>query len=660
MVGSLLDANEQVRYSSAEAFAEVFDKCGKKVMDDVLASILDFAGKGGESEQIAFDALRKITKKCAEKVTFAVVPKILESKELEPWAMRCLAVVGEESGVHFARVIPSVLPRLAVEASQKENEVRSKVAQETALTIATSIPEEKLYVLVEQLCDVTREADQEGVIIFACDLMGGFQVDDEYLVRFLEIVLALYLDERPAVISCAATSMKKLCERIPSDEDRFERFVRTLHSGVQNLRFTQIKEGKTPGNVPGFKNAAGIGALITLFRQGVMQGSSPEIRETSANAISDVIKLSTPTTATVMQLAPIIRVLGEKVPAKVKRAVLIALNSLLEVAPTSLKPLVPQLQTVFAKSLLDTDSSVRDEGAAALGRLMTLNPKVDPLVNELCGSIASSMSHVRHSMIRALTSVLNHAGKKVSDKSMEKVRAAVDTLRSDPSANADDKTRELCAVLLGAYAACSSVEVLDDLMSSCVAGVKSKEENVRDVNLRCLAAVPAAVKYSDVIDKYSDSVLPILCSENTSGDSVVIWRSKSLALFEWLILNVRTCPENLPEIMRSLVAALAIDDRDLRVTVLKLLKKFAKKYPEALNAEILKITVPPIYERAIDKKSFPVKLASERALIHLLRVKSDKPISLKIFPDDSRKELQAFVTRVLQKLDSASEDEAEK
>ena len=62
-------------------------------------------------------------------------------------------------------------------------------------------------------------------------------------------------------------------------------------------------------------------------------------------------------------------------------AIMLTLNNLLEKIPLSLKPFLPQLQRTFAKSLADPTSEVlRTRAAKALGTLLTLKPRVDPLI----------------------------------------------------------------------------------------------------------------------------------------------------------------------------------------------------------------------------------------------------------------------------------------
>jgi len=59
---------------------------------------------------------------------------------------------------------------------------------------------------------------------------------------------------------------------------------------------------------------------------------------------------------------------------------------MLEKIPTFLKPFLPQLQRTFAKGLADNSSEIlRNKAAKALGTLITLTPRIDPLIAGMCG-----------------------------------------------------------------------------------------------------------------------------------------------------------------------------------------------------------------------------------------------------------------------------------
>lgn len=56
----------------------------------------------------------------------------------------------------------------------------------------------------------------------------------------------------------------------------------------------------------------------------------------------------------------------------------------------ALKPFLPQLQTTFTKALSDTNRAVRLKAAEALGNLIVIHTKVDPLFTELLNLVRNA------------------------------------------------------------------------------------------------------------------------------------------------------------------------------------------------------------------------------------------------------------------------------
>ena len=109
---------------------------------------------------------------------------------------------------------------------------------------------------------------------------------------------------------------------------------------------------------------------------------------------------------------------------------------LLSKVPTYLKPFLPQLQRTFIKSLTDpTSSIVRSRAASALGILISLQTRVDPLIPELVSGIKTAEPGVKETMMNALQTVVAKAGADLGDAS----KKGVLTVMSEGLGDSDGK-----------------------------------------------------------------------------------------------------------------------------------------------------------------------------------------------------------------------------
>lgn len=171
---------------------------------------------------------------------------------------------------------------------------------------------------------------------------------------------------------------------------------------------------------------------------------------------------------------PLIRVIGDRNTSSVKSASMSALLVLMERGGLGLKAFVPQLQSTFIKSLQDPSRDVRLKGATALGRLMTLGPKIDLLLTELsniCGN-ADSMA-IRGSVIEAIVSVLREGGSKASAVVLGKVRTAVvDSVYSD-----DDVVQTVASRGLSVLSVHMDSADVTDLLMDLIDGAKGHSQD---------------------------------------------------------------------------------------------------------------------------------------------------------------------------------------
>jgi hypothetical protein len=121
---------------------------------------------------------------------------------------------------------------------------------------------------------------------------------------------------------------------------------------------------------------------------------------------------------------------------------------LLDKGGSSLKAFVPQLQTTFVKSLNDPSKATRHKAGVGLGKLMSLSPRVDPVVSELFNMCGTASKAISASVLEALAVVLAQGGERVTV--WDKVASAVLSQLTD----GDESTHApavKCCVFAGLY-----------------------------------------------------------------------------------------------------------------------------------------------------------------------------------------------------------------
>ncbi len=207
----------------------------------------------------------------------------------------------------------------------------------------------------------------------------------------------------------------------------FDEFVKSIDKAemdslVVPLRRTIEGTGAPGRSVPGFGYGKGVGPMLPIIFAGLTTGSN-EQRENSALAIAELVErtedIALRPYATQIT-GPLIRVITQAstLPAGVKSAILIALMKMLERIPTFVKPFFPQLQRTFVKSLTDVSLAVRSRAVMALTVLMRNQPRADPLIAELLGSVHSSTDDaVAGSLTSALAGIVTSARENIGSTS---------------------------------------------------------------------------------------------------------------------------------------------------------------------------------------------------------------------------------------------------
>lgn len=201
----------------------------------------------------------------------------------------------------------------------------------------------------------------------------------------------------------------------------------------------------------------GLEPLLPIFQRGILYGT-PSVREASAAGLGEVISL----TATkflagpliIKMTGPLLRIVGDRNPSNVKIAILKTLGLILTKGGPALRAFVPQFQTTFVKALADPSRQVRVEAIGALGLLMPLSTRVDPLLKELVsGSLGKSSNSdavgvvaVQAATLEALAVVLRKGGKKAKlpDSIPSALRASQELIE-----HTEETVREAAAKVFG-------------------------------------------------------------------------------------------------------------------------------------------------------------------------------------------------------------------
>ena len=441
---ALIDSNEDVREAAAEAFDSLQHILGKKAVDQVLPHLLNLLRTEDEADNALSALLTLLTETTRSNIILPNLIPTLTTSPISSFNAKALASLSTVAGSAMTRRLPSILNSLMENIiSCKDDDLRADL-DASFDTVMLSIDEfDGLNTTMSVLLTLVKHDDHRrraAVDYHLAKFFASSSIDySRYNQDIIRALLISFDDRDSEVVKASWTALNEFTKHLKKEE--MEALVFSTRQVLQHV-------GVAGANLPGFSLPKGINAILPIFLQGLMNGTA-EQRTQSALAISDIVDRTSGEALKpfVTQITgPLIRVVSER-SADVKAAILLTLNNLLEKIPTFLKPFLPQLQRTFAKSLADTSSEdLRTRAAKALGTLITLTPRIDPLIAELVTGSRTSDSGVRSAMLKALYEVISKAGANMSDTSRGAILNLIDT---DPEDN-DVSMAITNAKLLGA------------------------------------------------------------------------------------------------------------------------------------------------------------------------------------------------------------------
>ncbi|PLW51845.1 hypothetical protein PCASD_00862 [Puccinia coronata f. sp. avenae] len=424
---ALLDDSDDVRFTAAKAFDALQQRLGGRVVEETLPALLHALRQTGRTPAASLAALQELMRVGASTILPQILP-VLTKAPITAFNARALASLVSVSGGSIARYISAVVDSLRSSWCNETHEETREAIDSSLRVIFGSLDElDSINSLMMHLLEVAKSPTPMKRVD-GCDLFGILCASNtsdrsEYDVLWIRQLVSLLDDPVPEVVNSAWLALDEMVKATPKTQ---------MDVLVIPLRRT-IESSGIPGRyLPGLSRPSGLKPFMPILLQGILAGTA-EQREQAALAFGNLVERTSEEHVKpyVTQITgPLIRIMGDRFPAPVKSAILQTLGILLLRIPQYVKPFFPQLQRTFMKSLNDpTSITVRNKSIAALGLLMKNQPRVDPLIIELLGSIKNAESkEIHESSVSALSAVVASGAANITEGPMNDIIQLIDDI----------------------------------------------------------------------------------------------------------------------------------------------------------------------------------------------------------------------------------------
>ena len=307
---ALVDPDDDVRDTAAEAFDSLQQMFGKRAVDQVLPHLLNLLRTEGEADTALSALLTLLTDNTRSNIILPnLVPTLLASP-ITPFNAKAIASLSQVAGPAMTRRLPAILNALMDNmVSCMDEDLRSDL-ESSFDTILLSIDEfDGLNTAMSVMLTFMKHNDHRRRASADMRLSKFFAETDVDFSRYnqdLIRVLLLSFDDRDSeVVKAAWTALSELMKHLRKEE---------MESLVFSSRQVLQQVGVAGSDLPGFCLPKGINAILPIFLQGLMNGTA-EQRTQSALAISDIIDRTSPDALKPFVTnitGPLIRVVSER------------------------------------------------------------------------------------------------------------------------------------------------------------------------------------------------------------------------------------------------------------------------------------------------------------------------------------------------------------
>ncbi|XP_050973844.1 eIF-2-alpha kinase activator GCN1 [Labeo rohita] len=613
---ALCDPLEEVREAAAKTFEQLHATIGHQALDDILPTLLKQL-EDEETSEFALDGLKQVMAVKSRSVLPYLVPKLTAPPVNTRVLAFLSAVAGDALTRHLGVILPALLSSLKGKLGSEECLQELSNCQAVILSVEDEVGQR---IIIEDLLEATRGADA-GLRQASVTILNGYfsrtRLDYSAHTRMLlSGLMRLMNDSNPEVLSQSWDTINSITKKLDAGSQLS--LIDDLHRDIRSAA-AEVRGQHLPGFCLPKK---GVTCILPVLREGVLTGS-PEQKEEAARALGGVIKLTSAEAlrpSVVNITGPLIRILGDRFAWTVKTALLETLTLLLAKVGIALKPFLPQLQTTFLKALQDSSRAVRLRAAEALGQLVSIHTKVDPLFTEQLSAIRNAEdSGVRETMLQALRFVIQGAGAKVDPA----IRKNITTTLLGMLGHDEDATRMASAGCVGELCAFLSEEELKSVLQQHVlADVSGVDWMVRHGRSLALAIAVKSAPDRLCTEEYSSSVQEAVLSSATA-DRIPIACSGIRAMGYLMRHQLRSGgPESIsPRIITQFVKCLQNQSSDIRLVTERVLWWVCKEAETpALEPSLVKPVIKALLDNTKDKNT-SVRAQSEHTLVSLLRLR---------------------------------------
>ncbi|XP_073321707.1 stalled ribosome sensor GCN1 [Pagrus major] len=612
---ALCDPLEEVREAAAKTFEQLHATIGHQALDDILPTLLKQLDDEDTAE-FALDGLKQVMAVKSRSVLPYLVPKLTAPPVNTRVLAFLSAVAGDALTRHLGVILPALLSSLKGKLGTEDEAQELCSCQTVILSVEDEVGQR---IIIDDLLESTRGADS-GLRQAAVTILNGYfartRLDYSAHTRtLLSGLIRLLNDSNPEVLAQSWDTINSITKKLDASSqlaliDDLHRDIRSAAADVRGQ------------HLPGFcLPKKGVTCILPVLREGVLTGS-PEQKEEAAKALGGVIKLTSPEAlrpSVVNITGPLIRILGDRFAWTVKTALLETLTLLLAKVGIALKPFLPQLQTTFLKALQDSSRAVRLRAAEALGQLVSIHTKVDPLFTEQLAAIRNAEdSGVRETMLQALRFVIQGAGSKVDPA----IRKNITTTLLGMLGHDEDATRMASAGCVGELCAFLSEEELKSvLLQHVLADVSGVDWMVRHGRSLALAiavkSAPEKLCGKDYCETVTETILT-----NATADRIPIATSGIRGMGFLMRHQLRTEGLSVSQRMvTQLVKCLQNQSSDIRLVSERVLW-WVFKDPATPPMEVA--LVKPLLKGLLDNtkdKNTSVRSQSEYTIVNLLQLR---------------------------------------